>query len=167
MLSDYQRAVLTELGVMCWQSQQQAATDLNVSSEQAKRTSSHDVTHATEIHKAAVQSKALEKLSQLKQKQESVSYTGQVICLFDLAQPLPILVLDILTAMGLESTPKLQLTSEQVKQAKEYALCWSITDETLSLSANKLMTPPIQKLSDGKLKKQLWRLIQQTPNAAT
>lgn len=167
MLSDYQRAVLTELGVMCWQSQQQAATDLNVSSEQAKRTSSHDVPHMTEILKAAVQSKALENLSQLKQKQESVSYTGQVICLFDLAEPIPNLMLDILTTMGLESMPKLQLTTEQVKQAKDYVLCWSISDKTLSLSANKLMTPAIQILSDGKLKKQLWRLIQQMPNAAT
>jgi DNA polymerase III psi subunit len=167
MLSDYQRAVLTELGVMCWQSQHKAPTNTNVSSEQAKRTSSHDGTQGTEVDKAAIKSNALEKLSQLKQKQESVSYSGQIICLFDVAEPLPTVVLDILTAMALENMPKLQLTSEQVKQAKEYALCWLIADETLSLTANKLITPPIQTLSDVKLKKQLWRLIQQMPHAAT
>jgi hypothetical protein len=165
MLSDYQRAVLTELGVMCWQSQQ-AATDLKVSGELAKTMSSHDEHQGTESHKAAVQSKALEKISQLKQKQESVSYTGQIICLFAVTEPLPNLVLDILTAMGLENMPKLQLTSEQVKQAKDYALCWSMGDEAFSLSANKLLTPPIHSLRDGKLKKQLWGLIQQMPHAA-
>lgn len=150
MLSDYQRAVLTEIGVMSWQSQEKA----KVGALSIKPNS------FSEPNIQTTQVKALEKLSQLKQTEDRVSYTGQVVCLFDLHPPLPNLLLDILSVLGLEKLPRISLQNEQAKLAKDYALFWSVNSEKTEFSSARLMTPSLESLKVPLVKKQLWQLLQ-------
>lgn len=162
MLSDYQRAVLSELGIVAWQSQH--AADPAGLVKQTSATLSNDNVKLGTSDKISEQSNALAKLTQLKQSKQAVSYAGQIICSFELNEPLPSLARDILQALGVEKLPIQHLDNEQLRSAKDYALLWSVADYTVEFSENTLLTPPISNLLDAKLKKQLWSQIQLAAN---
>jgi hypothetical protein len=158
MLSEYQRAVLTELGVVCWQSQDAVKENrLSIDPQSTQNT-----IHSAKATKELNQTKALEQLSQLKRTQERVSYQDQILCTFDVTQKLPDIVFDILAALEVENLPKLQLNNEQLKLAKDFRLCWCVNSDAVELSDRTLQTPPFEQLKNVKLKKHLWLLIQKT-----
>ncbi|MDP5132431.1 MAG: DNA polymerase III subunit psi [Paraglaciecola sp.] len=159
MLSDYQRAVLTELGVMCWQTQDAAQ---NKRSQHAQKLS--DVAGTAPKHlqsnSQVTKANALEKLNQLKQVQERVSYKDKIIFQCEKIEPAPAVLNDILLALEMDNHAVVYLTAEQTKLAKDYALLWSMQHNEIEFSSNTLFTPPINDLRDPVFKKTLWQVLQ-------
>jgi hypothetical protein len=154
-LSDYQRGVLNELGILCWKKQiisdDGALIDATVPLAQSSLVKPQaDVTN---------KDVALNRLQQLKTEQVSVSYTGKVLCSFTSSAELTGLMRDIIGALEFADKPVVSLTKAELAQAKDYAFIWQNGDE-LELSNKQLITPELSKLKDPLLKKQLWQLIQ-------
>ncbi|KXI27608.1 hypothetical protein AX660_18780 [Paraglaciecola hydrolytica] len=155
-LSDYQRAVLNELGISCWKKQGDDNVAVSTTSEkEAKHQTS--VLHTPRTETSSKEA-ALSKLQQLKTQQSSVSYAGKVLCEFTPSVDYSRLVKDVMTALELSDCPLVALTQAELAQAKDYALVWQFGD-TVGLESKQLTTPQLSQFNDPALKKQLWRLI--------
>ncbi|WP_340680416.1 DNA polymerase III subunit psi [Paraglaciecola sp.] len=154
-LSDYQRAVLNELGILCWKKQANASE-----SEQYEAVAKH---HTSALHKplpeTASKESALNKLQQLKSPQPSVSYAGKVLCTFTPSAEFSALMQDVMFALELSDYPLISLTKTELAQAKDYVLVWQCGDE-VEISASQLTTPELNHLNNPSFKKSLWQLIQ-------
>ena len=152
-LSDYQRGVLNELGIVCWKKQ---ADNTKAGSQKQTNIS---LPPAKPLVNATSKEAALNKLQQLKTEQATVSYAGKVICSFAATANLLPLMQDIMQALGLNDYSVVTLSKTELVQAKDYALRWQFGDK-IELSAKQLTTPDLSKLNDPSQKKHLWQLIQ-------
>lgn len=154
-LSDYQRGVLNELGILCWK-KQTIADDAALIDVTAPLAQSSSVKPQVDIVNKDV---ALNRLQQLKTAQTYVSYTGKILCSFTPSAELTDLMQDIMHSLELADYPVVNLTKAELAQAKDYAFIWQNGDE-IELSNKILISPELSKLKAPLLKKQLWQLIQ-------
>jgi DNA polymerase III psi subunit len=163
-LTDYQRAILTEVGVTYWQFR-----DPNKVMVEADNQTAIQPSHGSElISKAPVKSPqdALLALQQLKEDVLTVESTDKVLLALSHQEIKSELVSDVLTALGLEDKACKSVPADQLAQFKDYPLSWQQGDN-LTLNDNQLCTGSLSELNRPEMKKQLWQLIQQRLNATT
>jgi DNA polymerase III psi subunit len=154
VLSDYQRAILTEMGISSWQTQNEP----NQATMPSLKTSDRPNGDAKSISKE----KSLDRLNQLKTQPKPKEVTSAVLLAFlqsDINHPI---VADILVALELDEKQKIHITDEQLDVYAGYPLCW-VQSKNISLNGNQLTTPNVGELTTAQNKKTLWQHIQTFP----
>ena len=152
-LSDYQQAVLQQLGIVCWRPQQDH--DISAAAQERKPLSS---AAGQPVDKKVSQQQSLDKLQQLKQ-QTLQSYQGKVLCGFTPEQLSQGLLKDVMLYLNLTDCPLVYLAEDKLSQAKDYALLWRFTDD-FAFDQHTLCTPPLSQWNSAAGKKRLWQLLQ-------
>ncbi|MEP1447740.1 MAG: DNA polymerase III subunit psi [Paraglaciecola sp.] len=154
VLSEYQRAILNEMGIMSWKF-------ANTSPDQAQHAnqkndvieSSSGVTSRTD---------ALVKLKQLKaqtQKNQSKESTDCILVACSKSDTKRQIFADVLLALGLETVEIKYVAAEQISDFSDYPLSWNVA-EKVSFENNQLTTPTFKELNESSTKKRLWMQIQ-------
>jgi len=150
-LSDYQRAILNEMGISLWQLASEDKTQVKVDNH------SPDVM----ISSSEVISKedALAKLKQLKAQAQKSEVTDSVLLTFIPRDTKVQIFIDVLIALDLETKPQKHILIEQLSHYSGYPLCW-IQGEKVSFNHKQLITPALTDLEHSDVKKQLWQELQ-------
>jgi hypothetical protein len=154
-LTVYQRAILTELGIVDWVGQS-AITDQPVALPPKLNQSAKNMNSASPVA-------TIEKLRELNQKSATNQAPQVVVCDFKADNTSTTIVNDILMAIGHSSLPIHY--SEDVNRrstpAKSNAavFAWGI-GEQCQLSTHSLTTPSPKLLLQAQHKKALWQLLQ-------
>lgn len=166
-LSDYQRAILAELGVTHWQSRDPngSATlkDQITASEPDQQPMTSDKLETNTQVKSPKD--ALVTLKQLKDKVLAVESTDNVLLALPERDISSVIVSDILMAMGFENKVQKRIAVQQLAEYKDYPLSWQ-QGAHLALNDNQLTTVSLEALQSAETKKQLWQLIQKCENAS-
>lgn len=166
-LSDYQRAILAELGVTHWQSRDPnrsaSLKDPIASSEAVQQPMTKDKIE-TDTQVKSPQD-ALVALKQLKDKVLTLESTDNVLLALSEEDINSVIVSDILMAMGLENKVQKRIAVQQLAEYKDYPLSWQ-QGVNLTLNNNQLTTVSLDVLQISDTKKQLWQLIQKRENAS-
>lgn len=151
LLSDYQRAILNEMGISSWQLADQDKTKNQVENQ----------TREVAAVPSEVISKedALAKLKQLKVKTQTTELTHFVLVTFSLKDTQCQIFTDILMALGLEAKQQKHISTEQLDHYSGYPLSWT-QGEKVSFKRNQLITPAFGELHHSEIKKQLWQQLQ-------
>ena len=166
-LTDYQRAILTEVGVTYWQFRNPNKVMVEAERLADNQTAQLSIHAPEDVSKAPVKSPqdALLALQQLKEDVLTLESTDKVLLAFAPQEIKSELVSDVLMALGLEDKAYKNVSAEQLAQFKDYPLSWQQGDK-LTLNDNQLCTGSLSELSRPAMKKQLWQLIQQRLNWA-
>lgn len=149
-LSDYQRAVLTEMGISVWSlanAEQQS---------QSGMPSWGDVSVSPD---AVSKKDALAKLQELKAQNQATETTDAVLVTFSQAETKLQPFSDVLVALELDTQPLKYISPDQIAQYSSYPLSWS-TGLEVSIDGSQLITPPIAQMQDPRSKRQLWKVLQ-------
>lgn len=161
VLTDYQRAVLTEMGVSYWQLAD-ASEQSNKQSglAQAKQPDDGVSTNSTPLVDSQLfpQEQALARLKALKEGSNSVQSTDEVLLIWPEGNSVQSVFNDVLMALELETKSQKHISISQLERYVDYPLAWKQGD-AISLSNNQLTTPALDNLSP-QLKKQLWQQMQ-------
>lgn len=165
-LTDYQRAILTEVGVTFWQFRDPSKTVDQAAQFSGNQTDQQPINNQDLASKTQVKSPqdALLALQQLKEDVLTVESTDKVLLALSNQEIKSVIVNDVLMAMGLENKAYKNVSAEQLAQFKDYPLSWQ-QGEKLTLNDNQLSTGSLAELSRPEMKKQLWQLIQKRLNA--
>lgn len=152
VLSNYQCAILNEMGISSWQLASEQKTPVKIEVQ----------IHRVESTPPKVTSKvdALDKLKQLKaqtQTQSSVINECVLVALSPSDVNLQIFN-DVLIALKLETKQKKYISTEQLEQFKGYPLSW-IQGDKVNLYQNQLITPALAELQYPEIKKSLWQQL--------
>jgi DNA polymerase III psi subunit len=151
LLSDYQRAILNEMGISSWK----------LAAEEQTQIKAENQTLETIVTASGVMSKddALAKLQQLKVQTQTIESKNSVlVTLLPNSTKLQIFT-DVLIALDLEAHPQKFISSQQLIQYSGYALSWS-QGEKISFDNEQLITPDLTELYHSDTKKQLWQQLQ-------
>ncbi|WP_339726126.1 DNA polymerase III subunit psi [uncultured Paraglaciecola sp.] len=151
VLSDYQRAVLNEMGIVSWQLVNQKQNQPKVENQ----TSDPVVTSSDVVSRVD----ALEKLKQLKVQTQKNETTDAVLVTCSQSDAQLQIFTDVLIALGLEAKELKYVSTEQLSHYSDYPLSWVIGDN-LGFQNKQLITPPLSELYQSATKKQLWLQLQ-------
>jgi len=172
-LTDYQKAMLTHMGITPWVKKSASLADDVSSTGDAKPPQNN---HATET-KAASQGDKLAGLQKLKQQiaepksqpqpvqPQPIQTAGQqpkdaaqavVLCMHD-ALKQHHMVQDVLQCLGLEQS-NIITTEEPLATYRNFSFAWQFGNE-VSFAKNVLMTPKLEQLTQAEIKKRLWQQI--------
>jgi DNA polymerase III psi subunit len=150
-LSDYQRAILNEMGISSWlvssEEQNQAKTDNQINDT---------VDSSSEI---VPKVDALAKLKQLKVQTQTNKITDSVLVTCSQSDTRLNVFTDVLIALGLESKELKLVSIDQLSHYVDYPLSWTQGDE-VSFQNKQLITPALVELTHSDTKKQLWQQLQ-------
>jgi DNA polymerase III psi subunit len=151
VLSDYQRAILNELGIFSWQlaTEKQTRAKVDNQAHEVVRTSSEVISKED----------ALDKLKQLKVQTQTSEVTDSVLVTFSSSDTKFSIFTDVLIAIGLEAKPQKHISTGQLSHYSGYPLSW-VQGQKVSMSRNQLMTPALAELQHPDIKKQLWQQLQ-------
>jgi DNA polymerase III psi subunit len=151
LLSDYQRAILDEMGISSWRMTDQDQTQVKI----------ENPTFKPVVASTNVKSKegALAKLKQLKAQTQTRETTDSVLVTFPQSDSKLQIFADILMALGLDAKQKKYVSTEQLDHYLNYPLSWSY-GEKISFGDKLLITPALSELHHTAAKKQLWQQLQ-------
>jgi DNA polymerase III psi subunit len=151
VLSDYQRAILNEMGISSWQLASEEATQVKVVNQPLENVNtSSDVISKTD---------ALAKLKQLKLQTQRFESTDSILMTFSASDIQFQIFTDILIALGLEAKSQKHISAEQLNHYSGYPLSWT-QGEKVSMNSKQLITPALVELHHPETKKQLWQQLQ-------
>ncbi|MCF2946898.1 DNA polymerase III subunit psi [Paraglaciecola aquimarina] len=169
-LSNYQRAMLTEMGISCWQLfEHKEAVELTADLSETKQ-----AIKLQEIKQRVSQDSALAKLAALKSSNTRTtgpnSNTQVDVPLVTKKQATDQILLamkhgssvwlqDVLLAMGLYGAEQTSIEATQIVEYFDFALAWK-QGEKIKLEGRVLTTPALSEMQSAKNKKQLWQVIQ-------
>lgn len=157
VLSDYQRAILHEMGISSWQLADEKQTQDKVESQP-----NQDVTASPDI---TSKDDALAKLKQLKAQTQTIETTDSVLVTFSQSDTKFQIFTDVLMALNLETKQQKYISTEQQSQYSDYPLSWT-QGEKVSLNDKQLTTPALKELHSPTIKKQLWQQLQSSLSLA-
>ena len=165
-LTDYQRAILTEVGVTFWQSRDpnKTADEATLAAVNKAQQQHNQSPELVSTNSAKSPKDALLALQQLKEDVLTVESTDKVLLALSPQEIKSNIVIDVLMAMELENKAFKNVLIEELAQFKDYPLSWQQGDK-LTLQDNQLCTGGLSELNRPVIKKQLWQLIQQRLNA--
>jgi DNA polymerase III psi subunit len=151
VLSDYQRAILNELGIFSWQlaTEEQTQAKVDNQAHEVVRTSSEVISKED----------ALAKLKQLKVQTQTTEVTDSVLVTFSPTDTKFLIFTDVLIAIGLEAKPQKHISTDQLNHYSGYPLSWA-QGQKVSMNRNQLITPALGELQHPDTKKQLWQQLQ-------
>ncbi|PKH00743.1 DNA polymerase III subunit psi [Paraglaciecola sp. MB-3u-78] len=150
-LSDYQYAILNEMGISSWQLTSEQQTQVKVDNQSPEVvTKSSDVTSKED---------ALAKLNQLKIQTQTSEATESVLLTFTLSDTKFQMFTDVLIALDLDAKPQKHISTEQLSHYSGYPLSWT-QGEKVSFNHKQLITPALTELHHSDTKKQLWQELQ-------
>ncbi len=157
VLSDYQRAILNEMGISSWQLADEEQTQAKAESQtvEAVATSS----------KVIPKEDALAKLKQLKVQTQTSKATDSVLVTFLQSDSKLQIFTDVLIALGLEANQQKYISTDQLSLYSDYPLSWT-QGEKVNLKHKQLITPTLAELQHSDNKKQLWQQLQSTLSLA-
>jgi len=157
VLSDYQRAILNEMGISSWHLVDEEQTEAKNGSQ------IHDavVTPSEVISKED----ALAKLKQLKVQTQTVEATDSVLVSLSPSDIKFQIFTDVLIALGLDSKQQKYISTDQLSHYSGYPLSWT-KGEKVSLNHKQLITPALAELLHPYTKKQLWQQLQSALSVA-
>ena len=160
LISTYQRAILTEMGISCWQSINEKNVE-NAQDETLPDNLEKANASAPEVISAQVSpEQALAKLNALKTQTQQLPSTEAVLTSFcekDASSPL---FTDVLLALDISPQNVLHIESGQQGEYTQYPLAW-MTGSDISFEQRQLITPSLASLiTNPDLKKQLWQQLQ-------
>jgi DNA polymerase III psi subunit len=150
-LSDYQRAILNEMGISAWKLFDEEHNQVKVESQ--------PINALSNASKVKSKVDALAKLKQLKVQTKSVESTDSVLVTFPQSAEKLQIFHDVLISLGLESRPLKYISEDQLSQYSGYPLYWT-QGKTISLKPKQLITPALVELLHTATKKQLWQELQ-------
>lgn len=151
-LSDYQHAILNEMGISIWKL-------VNKESIQAK-VENPILEVVTVTSEVTSKENALANLKQLKtQTTQTTEITDSVIVTFLQNDTKLQIFTDVLLSLGLEAKQQKYIPVEQLSQYSGYSLSWT-QGEKVSLKNKQLTTPTLAQLQHSDSKKQLWQQLQ-------
>ena len=154
VLSDYQRAILNEMGISSWQ----------LASEQQTPEKVENQIHGSVAPLSKVTSKviskedALAKLKQLKVQTQTSVTTDSVLVTLSSSDINFEIFTDVLIALGLETKQQKHISTDQLSHFSGFPLSWT-QGEKVSLNHKQLITPSIVDLHYPDIKKLLWQQI--------
>lgn len=151
VLSDYQLAILNEMGISVWQLSN-AAQNYPKTESQKDATVDNSPDPVTKID-------ALEKLKQLKVQTQTKKSTESVLVTCSEIETKLNIFTDILIALGLESKELKLISVEQLGDYIDFPLSWTHGDQ-VSFQNKQLITPALVELKLADSKKKLWRQLQ-------
>jgi DNA polymerase III psi subunit len=147
VLSNYQRAVLKEMGISSWQLSGEKKIHAKVDNQTTQA-----VTASSEVISRE------DALAKLKQTQTTEA-TDSVLLTF-LPSDINFQILtDVLIALGLEAKPQKHISIAQLSHYSGYSLSWT-QGEKVSFNHKHLMTPTLSELHRCDNKKLLWQQLQ-------
>jgi DNA polymerase III psi subunit len=154
MLSNYQRAMLSEMGISCWQ----------VVNDQQPLSEIENKTHKDIASSSKMTSKvdALDKLKQLKAQTQTTIATDLVLVALSPSHANFQIFTDVLIALGLETKQQQYISTDQLNQFSKYPLVW-IEGKTINFNHKQLITPALSELLYPDAKKLLWQQLHRTP----
>lgn len=165
-LTNYQLAVLTEMGVSSWQllGQQQtveqksmglSSQNDNSQIEQPMKVAEQVVSKDTALARLAAMKTPIEKPITVPAK--TIQKTDNVLLAVN--NELPLLMHDVLLALDLEHVEQVLIDATQVPDYAEYPLAWKQAEQ-VHVEGKVLSTPSLPALQNAQSKKQLWQAIQ-------
>ncbi|WP_299072543.1 DNA polymerase III subunit psi [uncultured Paraglaciecola sp.] len=151
VISDYQQAILHEMGISSWQLVNEQQSAVNTEGLSPKHDGKPSETSSTED--------ALAKLKQLKVKTQKSESTNSLLVTFSPEDSKEPMFSDVLIALGLDTKQLIYISNEQISQYSDYPLCWS-QGENIRFHQSNLTTPPLTALHNSDSKKQLWQQLQ-------
>jgi DNA polymerase III psi subunit len=150
VLSNYQRAMLNEMGISSWQ----------VVNEQQPPSKIENKTHRDTASSSKMTSKvdALDKLKQLKAQTQTTVVTDSVLVALSPSNANFQVFTDVLIALGLETKQQKYISTDQLNQFSKYPLVW-IEGETINFNHKQLTTPALSELLYPDTKKLLWQQL--------
>jgi DNA polymerase III psi subunit len=149
LLSDYQRAILCEMGISSWQLVDDEKTQIK-----DENLTDEVVTTLSEI---TSKEDALTKLKQL--KTHTIKSTDSVLVTFSQNDSKLQIFSDVLISLGLEAHQPKYISIDQLAHYSDYPLSWT-QGEKVSLNNKQLITPTLVELQHSDTKKQLWQQLQ-------
>ena len=151
VLSDYQRAILNEMGISSWQLANEEQTQVALDNQ------THEIAATSPDVKSTED--ALAKLKQLKVQTQTRESTDSVLLTFLPSDTKFQIFTDVLIALNLEARQQKHISREQLSQYSDYPLSWT-QGEKVSLNDKQLTTPALAELHQPDTKKQLWQQLQ-------
>ena len=151
LLSEYQRAILNEMGISSWQ----------LADKEKNQVKTDNQIPDTVATSSAVISKddALAKLKQLKVQTQTCEATDSVLLTFSPNDCNFQIFTDVLIALGIDANRQKHISSDQLSHYSGYPLSWS-QGKKVSLNHKQLITPVLTELHQPDTKKQLWQQLQ-------
>jgi len=165
VLSDYQRAVLNEMGISSWQLANGPQTPFeNQTYGLVDASSTATSKMASKIAlRTTPKEEALDRLKQLKaQTQTRVTSDLILVTLPDVNFQI---FTDVLIALGLETKQQKYVSIEQLSQFSGYSLSWT-QGEKVSFKYKQLTTPALAELHRPDIKKLLWQQLYSASSGA-
>ena len=150
-LSDYQYAILNEMGISSWQLASEEKTQVKADNQPPDVMTSSSVVISKDD--------ALAKLKQLKAQTRTSEAIDAVLVTFPPSETKFQVFTDVLIALDLEAKPQKHISNEQLSHYSAYPLSWA-QGEKVSFKQKKLITPALIDLQHGDTKKQLWLELQ-------
>ena len=157
VLSDYQRAILNEMGISSWQ----------LVDEEQSGVKSESQIHEAVVTPSEVISKedALAKLKQLKVQTQTSVTTDSVLVTLSSSDINFEIFTDVLIALGLETKQQKHISTDQLSHFSGFPLSWT-QGEKVSLNHKQLITPSLVDLHYPDIKKLLWQQIHNASSLA-
>ena len=150
VLSDYQRAILNEMGISSWQFVNEHQTPATVENQTVRAvTTSSKVTSKID---------ALDKLKQLKAQTQTTISTDSILVTLSPSDVHFRMFTDVLIALDLETTQQKYISVAQLNQFSGYPLSW-VQGEQVSFNHKQLTTPALAELHYPNIKKLLWQQL--------
>ena len=121
VLSDYQRAILNEMGISSWQLANEERNQSQVDNQ-----ADNTVVAATEV---VPKVDALAKLKQLKVQTQTKETTGSILVTCSQSDTKLQIFTDVLTALGLEAKQLKHVSIDQLNHYSGYPLSWALGDK--------------------------------------
>tara|TARA_R110002096_G_scaffold224516_1_gene413840 strand:+ start:400 stop:900 length:501 start_codon:yes stop_codon:yes gene_type:complete len=151
VLSDYQRAILNEMGISSWQLVGEEQSQVKVENQ------SHKMVAIPSKVKSKEQ--ALARLKQLKVQTQTSEVTDSVLVTFSKSDTNLQMFTDVLIALGLENKQQKHISTNELNHYSSYPLYWT-QGEKINLKHQQLITPALSELHHSDTKKQLWQQLQ-------
>jgi DNA polymerase III psi subunit len=153
-LSNYQCAILNEMGITSWQlaNEQQTPAEVEVQIHEPEATSSKVSSKVTS------KVDALGKLKQLKAQTQTSVITDSVLVALSPSDVNLQIFHDVLIAFSLDTKQQKCISIDQLHQFSGYPLSW-IQGEKVNLYQKQLTTPALAELKKPEIKKLLWQQL--------
>jgi len=157
VLSDYQRAILNEMGISSWQFADEQHPQVKVENQPSKEVATPSKVRSKED--------ALAKLKQLKVQTQTSEATESVLTTFSKNDTELQLFTDVLIAFGLDAKQLKHISTDELNHYSSYPLYWT-QGEKINFSHKQFVTPAITELHHSDIKKQLWQQLRALPFTA-
>jgi DNA polymerase III psi subunit len=158
LLSDYQRAILNEMGISSWKLKGEEQTQAKVETQPTETVA----TSSNVIPKED----ALARLKQLKVEPQKSEVTNSILVTFSPNDIKFQIFTDVLIALDLDAKQQKHISTNQLSHYSGYPLSWT-QGEKVSLNHKQLITPALAELHHADTKKQLWQQLQSAVSFAT